>query len=198
MPISTATIGRPRRRPANYFTKGVAGRVMALGLSLGLVLSGCGLPADPTLRQPGDADPDASFGVTVADVAAGESHTFGAIALCVDSDEPVTVTAVSFEDLTNLEVVDFAVSQSSEFGGDQVTLAQAGFDATQRDVSAPCPNAANFLGVELRRGPQPVTGSGRPLVVTYADGNRERRTTVPFYAILCAPTDVEGDCNPEL
>ena len=141
--------------------QGVAARVLiTLGFGLGLVLGGCDALEAPILKQAG-VEPDSDFGATVPNVAAGESMTFGFIALCVDSNTGVTVTAASFEESTNLEVVDFAVDKAPHandaFGAEKVSLGQAGFDVTQREVSASYPNDGDFLGLELRRGAEPVS-----------------------------------------
>lgn len=190
-------------RPARSYSslRGVVARaVMILGFSLGLVVAGCSAAEVSTLQKAG-VEPGSDFGATIPDVGPDESMTFGFIALCVGTGAGVTLTAASFEDSTNLEIVGFAVNDAprgdSSFGAEKVTLVDAGFDATQREVSAPCPDEGDFLGLELRREAEPITGRGDRLVLTYAgteDGS-EGRSVIPFFVVLCAPTDMTDECS---
>jgi hypothetical protein len=199
LPISIpiATQCRPQR--SDSFTRGVVGRVIiTLGFGLGVFLGGCSVPEAPTLQKAG-AEPGSDFGATIPNVAAGEPMTFGFIPLCVGSNTGVTVTAASFEESTNLEVVGFAVENAPRendlFGAEKVTLANAGFDVTKREVSASCPNDGDFLGLELRRVAEPATGRGDRLVLTYTEEDGQGQTTIPFYVVLCAPTDITDECS---
>ena len=202
MPNSIPIAPQCRPRRSDSCARGVAARVLiTLGFGLGLVLGGCDALEAPILKQAG-VEPGSDFGATVPNVAAGESMTFGFIALCVYSNTGVTLTAASFEESTNLEVVDFAVDKAPHandaFGAEKVSLGQAGFDVTQREVSASYPNDGDFLGLELRRGAEPVTGRGDRLVLTYTEQKRQRQTTIPFYVVLCAPTDVFDMCGGDV
>ncbi|MCA1783849.1 MAG: hypothetical protein ABR616_09930 [Dermatophilaceae bacterium] len=123
MPISIPIDSQCRSRSSDSCTRAVVGRVIiTLGFGLGLVLGGCSAPEEPTLQKAGE-EPGSDFGATIPDVAAGESMTFGFIPLCVASNTGVTVTAASFEESTNLEVVGFAVEnaprENDRFGADK-------------------------------------------------------------------------------
>lgn len=171
--------------------------IASLGIVLGTILGGCSGPQGGSLMKAG-TEPDSDFGATIPGMANGQSITFGFIPLCVIDGKQVTILSASFDEATNLEVVDFAVNRppfgDTTFGADKVSLAEAGFDSTQREVDSTCPTDGDHLGLELRRGRDPETGRGDRLVLTYVGDGKEASLEIPFFVVLCAPSDESRDC----
>lgn len=165
-------------------------RAATAGLvSVGLTLTGCG-GTEPGSLMMADAEPELDFGADIPDVDSDAPVTFGFIPLCVDAQDPATITAVEFEKADNMRVSSFSVIGDTEMGTEFATLRELGFDETERQVSAACPDQGDFLGIEVRRGPDETVGTGERLVITYTRGGRTSRSTIPFYMTLC-PTECE-------